>query len=103
MSSIFISFCFIKTVTGSDKYVSGSALYRIKDNEESFREIIYKGFTRSSETLIDDFENNSIVLIIGQYVYDENAEYITLIQATQFHIFQIIYQLHLKTFPIPFP
>ncbi|CAG8772360.1 26195_t:CDS:2, partial [Racocetra persica] len=59
----------------NEKYVSGSALYQIKDDEESFREIIYKGFTRSSETLIDDFEKNSIVLIIGQYVYNEDIEY----------------------------
>ena len=44
MSSIFISFCFIKTVAGSDKYVTGSALYRVKGDEDKFREIIYKGF-----------------------------------------------------------
>ncbi|CAG8832094.1 36753_t:CDS:2, partial [Gigaspora margarita] len=71
----------------SDKYISGSTLYRIKDNEESFREIIYKGFTRSSKTLIDNFKNNSIVLMIGRYVYDENAEYVTLIQATSISYF----------------
>ncbi|CAG8792168.1 8996_t:CDS:2 [Gigaspora margarita] len=87
MLSIFISFCFIKTITGSDKYVSGSALYRIKDNKESFREIIYKGFTGSSETLIDNFENNSIVLMIGRYVYDKNTKYVTLIQATPISYF----------------
>ncbi|CAG8538699.1 14550_t:CDS:2 [Cetraspora pellucida] len=75
MSSIFISFCFIKTITGNDKYVSGSALYRIKDNEDAFREIIYKGFTGSSESLIEEFEKESIVLMIRRYVYDENIEY----------------------------
>ncbi|CAG8726451.1 4081_t:CDS:2, partial [Dentiscutata heterogama] len=46
--------------------------------EAAFREIIYKGFTESSETLIEEFESNFIVLIIGQYVYDENIEYITV-------------------------
>ncbi|RHZ80143.1 hypothetical protein Glove_139g15 [Diversispora epigaea] len=80
MSSVFISFCFIKTVTGNDKYVTGSALYRVKGDEDKFREIIYKGFTGTSETLIMDFEKDSIVLVIGRYVYEENVEYVTLIQ-----------------------
>ncbi|CAG8586172.1 7021_t:CDS:2 [Diversispora eburnea] len=80
MSSVFISFCFIKTVTGNDKYVTGSALYRMKGDEDKFREIIYKGFTGTSETLIMDFEKDSIVLVIGRYVYEENVEYVTLIQ-----------------------
>ncbi|RHZ48673.1 hypothetical protein Glove_543g104 [Diversispora epigaea] len=80
MSSIFISFCFIKTITRNDKYVTGSALYRVKGDEDKFREIIYKGFTRISETLIIDFEKDSIVLVIERYVYEENVEYVTLIQ-----------------------
>ncbi|CAG8443259.1 7215_t:CDS:2 [Diversispora eburnea] len=33
MSSIFISFCFIKTVTGNDKYTSGNTLYQMKGDE----------------------------------------------------------------------
>src|SRR5436189_54877 len=98
MLSIFISFCFIKTVTGNDKYTTGSALYRVKGDEDKFREIIFKGFIGTSETLIMDFEKDSIVLMIGRYVYEENVEYVNI----RFHYFKIQYskksQINLYTF-----
>ncbi|CAG8810665.1 41006_t:CDS:2, partial [Gigaspora margarita] len=64
------------SITGNEKYISRSVLYRIKDNKEALREIIYKGFTRSSEILIEEFKIGSIVLMIGRYVYNNNVEYV---------------------------
>ena len=75
MSLIFISFCFVKTVSVNEKFLTGSALYRVSNEEDEFRQFNYKGFTATPETLIEDFEKNSIVLMIGRYVY-EDAEYV---------------------------
>ncbi|KAF0488009.1 hypothetical protein F8M41_022434 [Gigaspora margarita] len=80
MSSFFILFCFIKTISRSDKYISETALYRIDNDVDAFREITFKGFTSSSESLVSSLEKNSIALMIGRYVYEENTEYIALIQ-----------------------
>ncbi|CAG8495687.1 9882_t:CDS:2 [Dentiscutata heterogama] len=80
MSSVFTAFCFIKTVSGNDKFLTGTAVYRVTNDENEFRELTYKGFTGNSETLIIDFEKNSIVLMIGRYVYHQNSEYLSLIQ-----------------------
>ncbi|RIB23873.1 hypothetical protein C2G38_2170036 [Gigaspora rosea] len=80
MSSVFIAFCFIKTVSGNSKFLNGTAVYCVSDNEDEFRELNYKGFTRNNETLIVNFERNSIVLMIGRYVYHQNAEYLSFIQ-----------------------
>ncbi|CAG8456848.1 10751_t:CDS:2 [Cetraspora pellucida] len=80
MSSIFIAYCFVKTVSGNDKFINGSALYCINDEDNEFREFIYKGFTGSNDSLIIDFEKNSIVLMIGRYVYHDNVESLGLIQ-----------------------
>ncbi|RIB06118.1 hypothetical protein C2G38_2217911 [Gigaspora rosea] len=77
MSSIFIAFCFIKTISGNDKFTTGTALYRANDEDDEFREFTYKGFTGNTDLLIIEFENNSIVLMIGRYIYHENAEYMS--------------------------
>ena len=53
MSSILIAFYFITSVSGSKKYITGSAVYRANDNE--FQELIYKGFVRTEENLISAF------------------------------------------------
>ncbi|CAG8601900.1 31489_t:CDS:2 [Gigaspora margarita] len=45
MSSVFVSFCFAKTVSGGDKYIAGSASYRTNIHDDDFREITFKGFT----------------------------------------------------------
>ncbi|RIB03779.1 hypothetical protein C2G38_2224080 [Gigaspora rosea] len=79
MSSVFISFCFVKTVSVNEKFLTGSALYHVSNKEDEFRQFNYKGFTATPETLIENFEKNSIVLMIGCYVY-EDTEYLTLIQ-----------------------
>ncbi|KAF0545614.1 hypothetical protein F8M41_002122 [Gigaspora margarita] len=76
MSSIFVSFCFIKTVSGGDKYVSGTGLYCIGNDVDAFREITFKGFTGNAESLVTPLEKNSIALVIGRYVYEENTEYV---------------------------
>ncbi|RIB25434.1 hypothetical protein C2G38_2031075 [Gigaspora rosea] len=79
MFFLFVAFCFTKNVTGSDKCISGTALYRINHNVNKFREIMFKGFTASSESLVVPFEKNSIILLIRRYAY-ENTEYVTLVQ-----------------------
>ncbi|RIB25961.1 hypothetical protein C2G38_2164603 [Gigaspora rosea] len=80
MSSIFIAFCFIKTVSRNSKFLNRTAVYCVSADENEFRELNYKGFTRNSETLIVDFKRNSIMLMIERYVYHQNAEYLSLIQ-----------------------
>ncbi|CAG8529528.1 23336_t:CDS:2 [Gigaspora rosea] len=42
MTSIFIALCFIKTISGSEKCIHGSAIYRTTNDEEEFRELTYK-------------------------------------------------------------
>ncbi|RIB00743.1 hypothetical protein C2G38_2300642 [Gigaspora rosea] len=79
MSSLFVAFCFTKNVIRNDKCISGTALYRINHNVDKLREITFKGFTASSESLVVPFEKNSIVLMIRCYAY-EDVEYITLVQ-----------------------
>ncbi|CAG8733631.1 5427_t:CDS:2 [Dentiscutata erythropus] len=64
MSSVFIAFCFVKTISGNDKFLTGTAVYRANSTEDEFRELTYKGFTGNSETLIIDFEKNSILSLI---------------------------------------
>ncbi|CAG8849019.1 33970_t:CDS:2, partial [Gigaspora margarita] len=64
MSSVFTAFCFIKTISGNNKFVTRTALYRINDEDVEFSEITYKGFTRTAETLISDFEKNLIVCLV---------------------------------------
>ncbi|CAG8471451.1 15677_t:CDS:2 [Dentiscutata erythropus] len=86
MSSVFVSFCFVKTISASEKFLTGSALYRVNNENDKFREFTFKGFTATPETLIADFEKNSIVLMIGHYVY-EDTEYLTLIQTVPISFF----------------
>lgn len=74
-----MSFCFTKTVSGSDKYIAGNAIYHITNDNDEFREITFRGLIGNSELLIMTFERNIILLIVGHYVY-EDAEYLTLVQ-----------------------
>ncbi|CAG8548270.1 8946_t:CDS:1, partial [Racocetra fulgida] len=74
MTLIFIALCFIKTISGSDKYIHGNALYRTTNPETEFRELTYKGFITTQESLITELEKNSIVLMVGRYVL-EDTEY----------------------------
>lgn len=41
MSSIFVSYCFIQTVTGNGNYLTGTALSRINTTVDKFRQITY--------------------------------------------------------------
>ncbi|CAG8525448.1 17653_t:CDS:2, partial [Racocetra persica] len=68
------------TISSNNKFLSGTALYHASDNEDIFREFTFKNFTGNAETLIIDFEKNSIILMIGRYVYHESIEYLCLIQ-----------------------
>ncbi|CAG8695058.1 4645_t:CDS:2, partial [Racocetra persica] len=70
---------FVKTISGSKKYVHGNAAYRTNNNEEEFRELTYKRFIASQKSLITELEKNFIVLIVGRYIL-EDTEYLTLIQ-----------------------
>ncbi|CAG8821650.1 29627_t:CDS:2, partial [Gigaspora margarita] len=80
MSSLFTAFCFTKNVTNNNKHISGIALYQINYNVNKFREITFKGFIANSKSLIIPFKKNSIVLMIGCYVY-EDIKYVMLVQA----------------------
>ncbi|KAF0504550.1 hypothetical protein F8M41_019496 [Gigaspora margarita] len=68
MSSLFIAFCFAKTVTGNNKFITGTALYRISSFANDFREFTYKGFACNSKTLVFPFEKNFIVFMVGRYI-----------------------------------
>ena len=74
MSSIFIAFCFITSVSGSERYITGSAIYRA--NNDEFQELTYKGFIRTEINLVSAFQLGMIVLMIGCYIYEENKEYV---------------------------
>ena len=47
-----------------------------QDYIDTFREITFRGFTGYSKSLVLSIEKNSIVLIIGWYMYEENIEYV---------------------------
>lgn len=68
MSSVFVSFCFIKSVSGSEKYLTGSALYRPNDTDNEFNELIYKGYMEAQGSLVLPFEKGSIVLMVGRSI-----------------------------------
>src|SRR6185437_5845756 len=76
MSSLFVAFCLAKNVTGNDSYITGTAIYRINDITDKFREITFKGFPRNSDSLVTPFEKNSIILMVGRYVCEDNVEYV---------------------------
>ncbi|CAG8848045.1 21952_t:CDS:1, partial [Gigaspora margarita] len=79
MLSIFIAYCFVKTISENDKFINRSALYRVNDKDDEFRKLIYKGFTANEDSLIISFEKDSIVLIIRRYVYHDNIESVDLL------------------------
>ncbi|CAG8816443.1 30849_t:CDS:2 [Gigaspora margarita] len=79
MISVFIALYFIKTILGNKKCIHESAIYRTNNDEEEFRELTYKRFIASQEPLITTLETNSIVLIVGCYVF-QDTEYLTLVQ-----------------------
>ena len=88
MSSIFISFCFIKTVSGSSKCINGTALYRAtNDTDDDFREFIFKGYIEGEESLFLEVEKESIALIVGRHVYEQKTEYVHI---DLFFIFMMI-------------
>ncbi|RIB00184.1 hypothetical protein C2G38_2235252 [Gigaspora rosea] len=68
MSSLFTAFCFTKNVTGNDKCISGTTLYRINHNVDKFREITFKGFTASSEFMVTLVQSVSISSSEEDYV-----------------------------------
>ena len=76
MSSILIAFCFITSVSGSERYITGSAVYRVNDNE--FQELIYKGFVGTDENLVSTFQLGMMVLMVGRYAYEDNKEYVSI-------------------------
>ncbi|CAG8855546.1 17504_t:CDS:1, partial [Gigaspora margarita] len=48
-------------------YITGTALYRINDDTDKFREITFKGFLRNPNSLVTPFEKNTIILMVGRY------------------------------------
>ncbi|CAG8720065.1 10409_t:CDS:2, partial [Dentiscutata erythropus] len=81
------------TISGGDKYVSGTALYHINNDDNTFREITFKGFCGNSESLVALFDKNSIILMIGRYVYEGDTEYISLVQTVSISFFDNEYIL----------
>ena len=69
-------FCFITSISGSERYITGNAIYRANDNE--FQKLTYKGFIRTEENLVSAFQLETIVLIVGCYVYEGNKEYVSI-------------------------
>ncbi|CAG8486465.1 9227_t:CDS:2 [Acaulospora morrowiae] len=80
MSSIFVAFCFIESVTRKEKDITGSALYREDAEKDNFKEIFYRGYIGNPDNLILEFGKNSVVLMVGRHVL-EGAEYLTLTQS----------------------
>jgi len=76
MSSVFVSLCFVKSVSGSQKCISGNAVYRVNESDNDFREIEFKGYNTSPESMVSELEKGSIALIVGRYVY-EDMEYVS--------------------------
>ena len=77
MSSIFIAFCFVTSISESERYITESAIYRANDNE--FQELTYKDFIRNEKNLVSAFQLGMIVLMIGCYVYEENKKYLSTV------------------------
>ncbi|RIB13498.1 hypothetical protein C2G38_2197726 [Gigaspora rosea] len=71
MTSVFIAFMFYQNYLGKRKITN--------NDKEEFRELTYKGFIADQEPLITALETNSIVLMVGRYVF-EDTEYFTLVQ-----------------------
>ncbi|CAG8832691.1 25833_t:CDS:2, partial [Racocetra persica] len=57
-------FCFDKNIIENDNYITGTALYRINNDSNKFREIVFKGFSKNPNSLVTSFEKNSIVLMV---------------------------------------
>ena len=76
MSSIFIAFCFITSILESERYIMGSAVYKVNDDE--FQELTYKSFIGTEKNLISAFQLGIIVLMVRRYVYEENKEYVSI-------------------------
>ncbi|KAF0457492.1 hypothetical protein F8M41_001169 [Gigaspora margarita] len=70
----------IKTISRGDKYLSGTALYCTNNDDNIFREVMFREFLGTPDCLISSFEKNSIILLIGRYVYEGDAEYVSLVQ-----------------------
>ncbi|CAG8535879.1 445_t:CDS:2 [Gigaspora margarita] len=81
MSTIFISFCFIKTVSGTDNFINKTALFRVAINNDQLSELTFKGYTGNPDSLVIPFEKNTIILMVGRYMY-EDKEHLSLVQAT---------------------
>ncbi|CAG8758943.1 17424_t:CDS:1, partial [Acaulospora morrowiae] len=60
MSSIFVAFCFIESVTRNEKDITGSALYREDGDKDNFKEIFYRGYIENPDNLILEFGKNSM-------------------------------------------
>ncbi|CAG8666275.1 27321_t:CDS:2 [Gigaspora margarita] len=65
MSSIFISFCFAKTVSETDNFINRTALYQVAINNDQLSELTFKGYTSNPDSLVISFEKNAIVLMLS--------------------------------------
>ena len=76
MSSLFISNCFIKTVTSTDNSISGTAIYRTAIG--NFWELTFKGFFSDSKDNDDivNFNEKSLVVLIGRFALEDKVKYV---------------------------
>jgi len=64
MSSIMVTFLFIKNVKTHNKTIEGSASYL---EEEEYKQIFFKGFV-GLESLVASFDVNAIIQTTGRFV-----------------------------------
>ncbi|KAF0385401.1 hypothetical protein F8M41_011471 [Gigaspora margarita] len=70
MSSIFVSFCFIKTISGGNKYVSGTGLYRISNDVDALEKLRLKALLVALiQTIPISFSDNEYVLTSDNLPY----------------------------------
>jgi hypothetical protein len=64
MCSTFVANYFIKSVTSTERTISGSALYR---RDSVFREVNFKGFYDEGVNVLH-FSKHSMIVLIGRYI-----------------------------------
>ena len=69
MSSIMVTFLFIKNVKTHNKTIEGSANYL---EEEEYKQIFFKGFV-GPESLVASFDVNAIIQTTGRFVVEDGG------------------------------
>ncbi|CAG8482428.1 44930_t:CDS:2 [Gigaspora margarita] len=78
MASVFCAISFIKNITNLNKYVAGTAIYRMENDD--FVEYKFKAFRTEFTPLVEEIWEKMIALIIGQFAIENNELNITINQ-----------------------